>query len=248
MHNAHNSLYNSYSETLINELYLMRILLIEDDLKIQTFVKKGFTEAGHAVDVADNGEDGLHLATTEKFDVLVIDRMLPKLDGLSIVTTLRGTGNSTGVLILSALGDVDDRVVGFRSGGDDYLIKPFAFVELLARVEALGKRTAGGNSSMQSILRVGEIELDLLSRQAKKNGESIELGKREFQIFEYLLKFKGQLVTRTMLLEGVWNYNFDPQTGIIDVHICRLRNKLGDSNNTIIKTVRGAGFIIEESY
>ena len=225
----------------------MRILLIEDDTKIQTFVKKGFTEAGHAVDVADNGEDGLHLATTENYDVLVIDRMLPKLDGLSIVKTLRGTGNSTGVLILSALGDVDDRVVGFRSGGDDYLIKPFAFVELLARVEALGKRSLGGSSSVQTTLRVGSVELDLLSRKAKKMGKDIELGKREFQILEYLLKYKGQLVTRTMLLEGVWNYHFDPQTGIIDVHVSRLRKKLGDTNNTFIKTVRGAGFIIEES-
>ncbi len=225
----------------------MRILLIEDDQKIQSFLTKGFSEAGHVVDVAENGEDGLHLATSEKYDVLVVDRMLPKLDGLSIVQTLRGTGNSTGVLILSALGDVDDRVVGFRAGGDDYLIKPFAFIELLARVEALGKRTAVGNSSVQSVHKVGELELDLLSRKARINGNIIELGKREFQILEYLLKYKGQLVTRTMLLEGVWNYNFDPQTGIIDVHISRLRKKLGDTNNSIIKTVRGAGFIIEES-
>ena len=231
----------------MGRLYPMRLLLIEDDQKIQAFVAKGFTEAGHVVDVVDNGEDGLHLATSEKYDVLIVDRMLPKLDGLSIVQTLRGTGNTTGVLILSALGDVDDRVVGFRAGGDDYLIKPFAFVELLARVEALGKRIAVGNSTVQSVLRVGELELDLLSRKVRNNGKIIELGKREFQILEYLLKYKGQLVTRTMLLEGVWSYNFDPQSGIIDVHISRLRKKLGDTNNTIIKTVRGAGFIIEES-
>ena len=231
----------------MGRLFLMRLLLIEDDQKIQAFVAKGFTEAGHVVDVVDNGEDGLHLATSEKYDVLIVDRMLPKLDGLSIVQTLRGTGNTTGVLILSALGDVDDRVVGFRAGGDDYLIKPFAFVELLARVEALGKRIAVGNSTVQSVLRVGELELDLLSRKVRNNGKIIELGKREFQILEYLLKYKGQLVTRTMLLEGVWSYNFDPQSGIIDVHISRLRKKLGDTNNTIIKTVRGAGFIIEES-
>ena len=225
----------------------MRILLIEDDQKIQTFVTKGFTEAGHVVDVVDNGEDGLHLATSEKYDVLIVDRMLPKLDGLSIVQTLRGTGNTTGVLILSALGDVDDRVVGFQAGSDDYLIKPFAFIELLARVEALGKRAVRGKSPVQSVITVGEVELDLLSRKVKSDGKLIELGKREFQILEYLLKYKGQLVTRTMLLEGVWNYNFDPQSGIIDVHISRLRKKLGDTNNKIIKTVRGAGFIIEES-
>ena len=225
----------------------MRILFVEDDQKIQEFVTKGFTEAGHAVDAVEDGEEGLHLAMTEKYDVLVLDRMLPKLDGLSIVKTLRGTGNTTGVLILSALGDVDERVLGFRAGGDDYLIKPFAFVELLARVEALGKRTTSGNLEVQSVLKEGGIELDLLSRKAKYNGQVIELGKREFQILEYLLKYKGQVVTRTMLLEGVWNYNFDPQSGIIDVHISRLRKKFGDNNNTIIKTVRGAGFIIEKS-
>lgn len=226
----------------------MRILLIEDDPKIQTYVQKGLKEAGHAVDVAGNGEDGLHLATTEKYDVLVVDRMLPKVDGLSIIRELRGTGNLAGVLILSSLGDVDDRVIGLRSGGDDYLVKPFAFVELLARIEALGKRTSSSKASAQTTLRVADLEMDLLSRKVTRAGRPIELQAREFRLLEYLLKFKGQLVTRTMLLEAVWDYHFDPQTSVIDVHISRLRKKLADTENTIIKTVRGAGYIIEESY
>lgn len=226
----------------------MRILLIEDDSKIQAYVQKGLKEAGHAVDVATNGEDGLHLATHEKYDVLVVDRMLPKLDGLSIVRELRGTGNLTGVLILSSLGDVDDRVMGLRSGGDDYLVKPFAFVELLARIEALGKRTSGGKTSAQTTLKAGDLEMDLLSRKVLRAGKVIELQAREFRLLEYLMKFKGQLVTRTMLLEAVWDYHFDPQTSVIDVHISRLRKELGDTNNSIIKTVRGAGYIIEDSY
>lgn len=226
----------------------MRILLIEDDLKIQAYVQKGLKEAGHAVDVAMNGEDGLHLATHEKYDVLVVDRMLPKLDGLSIIRELRGTGNLSGVLILSSLGDVDDRVMGLRSGGDDYLVKPFAFVELLARIEALGKRTSSSKFSTQTTLKAGDLEMDLLSRKVHRAGKVIELQAREFRLLEYLMKFKSQLVTRTMLLEAVWDYHFDPQTSVIDVHISRLRKKLGDTNNSIIKTVRGAGYIIEDSY
>lgn len=226
----------------------MRILLIEDDLKILSYVKKGLKEAGHTVDVASNGEDGLHLAISEQYDVLVVDRMLPKMDGLSIIRELRGTGNLTGVLILSSLGDVDDRVVGLRSGGDDYLVKPFAFVELLARIEALGKRISGSKSLSQTKLKAGGLEMDLLSRKVIKSGNLIELQAREFRLLEYLMKFKGQLVTRTMLLEAVWEYHFDPQTSVIDVHISRLRKKLGDTNNSIIKTVRGAGYIIEDSY
>lgn len=224
----------------------MRILLIEDDPKIQAYVQKGLKEAGHAVDVASNGEDGLHLAVSEKYDVLVVDRMLPKCDGLSIIRELRGTGNLTGVLILSSLGDVDDRVMGLRSGGDDYLVKPFAFVELLARIEALGKRTSGSKASAQTTLKAGDMEMDLLSRKVLRAGKIIELQAREFRLLEYLMKFKGQLVTRTMLLEAVWDYHFDPQTSVIDVHISRLRKKLGDTHNSIIKTVRGAGYIIED--
>lgn len=226
----------------------MKILIIEDDPKIRDYIYKGFKEAGHVADVSADGETGLHLASTEKYDVIIIDRMLPKLDGLSVIKTLRGCGNLTGVMILSSLGDIDDRVTGLRSGGDDYLVKPFAFIELLARVEALGKRTGSTTASQSTILKAGNVEMDLLSRKVKRNSEVIELQAREFKLLEYLLKFKGQLVTRTMLLEGVWDYHFDPQTSVIDVHISRLRKKLGDTENTLIKTVRGAGYIIEESF
>ena len=226
----------------------MRILVIEDDQKIRAYIEKGLTEAGHIVDVASDGETGLHLAVHEKYDVLVVDRMLPKVDGLFIIRELRGTGNLTGVLILSSLGDVDDRVTGLRSGGDDYLVKPFAFVELLARVEALGKRSARVQSQQGTILKAGGLEMDLLARKVFADGKLVELQAREFKLLEYLLRFKGQLVTRTMLLEGVWDYHFDPQTSVIDVHISRLRKKLGDKNNTIIKTMRGAGYIVEDSF
>jgi two-component system, OmpR family, response regulator len=226
----------------------MKILMIEDNPKIRGYVEKGLKEAGHTVDLAEDGETGLHLASTEKYDVLIIDRMLPKLDGLSIIKTLRGSGNQTGVLILSSLGDVDDKVVGLRSGGDDYLVKPFAFVELLARVEALGKRASSSSSVQSTVLKAGDLEMDLLARKVRRNGKIIELQAREFQLLEYILKFKGQLVTRTMLLEGVWDYHFDPQTSVIDVHISRLRKKLGDTGNTLIKTVRGAGYIIDDSF
>ena len=205
-------------------------------------------EAGHVVDLAEEGETGLHLASTEKYDVLIIDRMLPKLDGLSIIKTLRGSGNLTGVMILSSLGDVDDRVTGLRSGGDDYLIKPFAFIELLARVEAIGKRASFPQFAQSTLLRAGDMEMDLLSRKVRRGGKYIDLQAREFRLLEYLMKFKGQLVTRTMLLEGVWDYHFDPQTSVIDVHISRLRKKLGDTNNNLIMTVRGAGYIIEDSF
>lgn len=226
----------------------MKILIVEDDAKIRTYVGKGLKESGHTVDLAEDGEAGLHLASTEKYDVLIIDRMLPKLDGISIIKTLRGSGNLTGVLILSSLGDVDDRVTGLRSGGDDYLVKPFAFVELLARVEALGKRASSPLTLQSTVLKVADLEMDLLARKVRRNGALIELQSREFRLLEYLVKFKGQLVTRTMLLEGVWDYHFDPQTSVIDVHISRLRKKLGDTGNTLIKTVRGAGYIIEDSF
>ena len=226
----------------------MRILIIEDDPKILAYIRKGLTESGHTVDTATDGENGLHLASTENYDVMVIDRMLPKLDGLSIVRELRGTGNGNGVLILSSLGDVDDRVIGLRAGGDDYLVKPFAFIELLARIEALGKRASSAKATPLTVLRAGRLEMDLLARKVKLGDEVIELQVREFRLLEYLLKFKGQLVTRTMLLEAVWDYHFDPQTGVIDVHVSRLRKKLGDASNSIIKTVRGAGYIIEDSY
>ncbi len=223
----------------------MKILIIEDDEKIRTYIHKGLKEAGHTADVAEDGEMGLHLASTEKYDVLIIDRMLPKIDGLAIIKSLRGSGNLTAVLILSSLGDVDDRVAGLRAGGDDYLVKPFAFIELLARVEALGKRVSMSGAAQSTLLKAQDLEMDLLGRRVRRGGKVIELQAREFRLLEYLLKFKGQLVTRTMLLEGVWDYHFDPQTSVIDVHISRLRKKLADSENTLIKTVRGAGYIIE---
>lgn len=226
----------------------MRILIIEDDPKVAAYVQKGLKEAGHSVDHAPDGEDGLYLAGAERYDALVVDRMLPKLDGLSLIKTLRGSGNLVPALILSALGDVDDRVIGIRSGGDDYLVKPFAFAELLARIEALGKRSNIPASGKQTTLTAGDMEMDLLARKVTRAGKIIDLQTREFRLLEYLLKFKGQLVTRTMLLESVWDYHFDPQTGVIDVHISRLRKKLGDTNNKLIKTVRGAGYIIEDSH
>ena len=224
----------------------MKILIIEDDSKIRDYIAKGIKEAGHVTDLAADGEAGQHMALHEKYDVIIVDRMLPKLDGLTLIRNLRGSGNQTAVLILSSLGDVDDRVTGLRAGGDDYLVKPFAFIELLARVEALGKRVSNATSP-STILKVGDLEMDLLARKVKRNGEIIELQAREFSLLEYLIKFRGQLVTRTMLLEGVWDYHFDPQTSVIDVHISRLRKKLGDTGNTLIKTVRGAGYIIEDS-
>lgn len=226
----------------------MRVLIIEDDPKVAAYVQKGLKEAGHSVDHAANGEEGIFLAGSERYDVLVVDRMLPKIDGLNVIKTLRGSGNLVSVLILSSLGDVDDRVMGLRSGSDDYLVKPFAFAELLARVEALGKRSMPTSSGQNTVLSAGDLEMDLLARKVTLAGKVIELQTREFRLLEYLLKFKGQLVTRTMLLESVWDYHFDPQTGVIDVHISRLRKKLDDTNNKLIKTVRGAGYIIEDSY
>ena len=226
----------------------MRILIIEDDPKVLAYIQKGLKEAGHSVDCATDGEEGLYLAGAERYDVIVVDRMLPKLDGLSLIKTLRGSGNLVPVLILSALGDVDDRVIGIRSGSDDYLVKPFAFAELLARLEALGKRNTSLTFNRQTTLTAGDMEMDLLARKVTRAGRVIDLQTREFRLLEYLLKFKGQLVTRTMLLESVWDYHFDPQTGVIDVHISRLRKKLGDTNSKLIKTVRGAGYIIEDSY
>lgn len=226
----------------------MRILTVEDDPQVQSYIMKGLNEAGHTVDCASDGKDGLFLATTEKYDVIILDRMLPELDGLTVLKTLRGAGNKTPVLILSALGEVDDRVKGLRSGGDDYLVKPFAFAELLARIEILNHRIGNRSQDQVTKLSVSDLEMDLLSRKVTRNGSVIDLQSREFKLLEFLLMHKGQLVTRTMLLESVWDYNFDQQTNVIDVHISRLRKKLHDTQETpIIKTVRGAGYIIEEN-
>lgn len=227
----------------------MKVLIIEDDKNVSAYIAKGLSEAGHVADIASNGKDGLFLAQSEKYDGLIIDRMLPELDGLSVIQELRGLGHHTPILILSALGDVDDRVKGLRSGGDDYLVKPFAFAELLARIEILARRTQStNNTGKNTVLRTGDLELDLLSRKVKRSQKIIELQSREFNLLEYMLRHKGQIVTRTMLLEAVWDYHFDPQTNVIDVHISRLRKKIDDQGGKIIKTVRGAGYIIEDSF
>jgi len=225
----------------------MRLLVIEDDEQVRGFIEKGFKEHGHLVDTADNGKDGLFLATTENYELLIVDRLLPQLDGLTIIKTLRGAGNKVPVIILSALGEVDDKITGLRSGSDDYLVKPFSFEELLVRSEALVRRvhsvTAGSNISK---LECGEVELDLLSREVTRAGKVISLHTREYKLLEYLMQHKGHVVTRTMLLENVWEYHFDPQTNVIDVHISRMRNKLNEGfNEDVIVTVRGAGYMIK---
>lgn len=223
----------------------MRILCIEDDHELLDYLQKGLSEEGHVVDSSANGKEGLFLATTEQYDVLLIDRMLPEVDGLTIVKTLRATNNQTPILIFSALGEVDDRVKGLRAGGDDYLVKPFAFSELTARIEALNRRNNKAVDT-ETILKAQDVELNLLTREAYRAGKEITLQATEFRLLEYLLRNKGQVVTRTMLLEYVWDYHFDPQTNVIDVHISHLRQKIDkDNSQYLIKTKRGAGYIIE---
>ncbi|MCB1970111.1 MAG: response regulator transcription factor [Geminicoccaceae bacterium] len=224
----------------------MKILIIEDDPSTADFMRKGLTEAGHAVDVAHDGRKGLLMAASESFDSIVTDRMLPELDGLAVIRTLRATGNTTPVLVLSALGEVDDRVEGLKAGGDDYLVKPYAFSELLARLEALDRRGSsrpdGGHSS-DTRLTYADLEMDLISRQVRRGGKPIDLKPREYLLLEILMRHAGRVMTRTMLLEKVWNYHFDPQTNLIDVHISRLRNKIDKGFDTsLIQTVRGAGY------
>jgi two-component system OmpR family response regulator len=221
----------------------MRILLIEDDAEAAAFLAKGLKECGFVVDHAATGPDGLHLATTEAYDAMVVDRMLPGMDGLNIVELLRKEGDTTPVLILSAMGGVDERVRGLRAGGDDYLTKPYAFSELHARLEALLRRERGAPADTR--LRVGDLELDLMARTVARAGRQIDLLPREFQILEFLMRHSGQVVTRTMLLEHVWNYHFDPKTGVIDVQISRLRQKLDkDFDAPMLHTVRGAGYCL----
>jgi two-component system, OmpR family, response regulator len=219
----------------------MRVLVIEDDVDAGEYLGKGLRESGHAAEVVQDGRDGLLQAATGAFDVLIVDRMLPGLDGLSLVRHLRATGNTTPVLFLSALGEVDDRVKGLRAGGDDYLVKPYAFSELLARVENLGQRRSA--APVATKLKVADLELDLLSRKVTRAGKPIDLQPREFQLLEALLRHPGQVMTRTMLLETVWDYHFDPQTNVIDVHISRLRQKIDRGFDVpLIHTVRGAGY------
>ncbi len=222
----------------------MRILMVEDDPTVAGFVVKGLREAGHVVEHADNGRDGLFLAASEGFDAIILDRMLPGgIDGIRILETLRSQHNAVPVLVLSALSQVDERVAGLKAGGDDYLTKPFAFSELLARVEALTRR--GKSEGPQTRLVVGDLEMDLLSRGVKRNGAKIDLQPREFRLLEYLMRHAGQVVTRTMLLEGVWDYHFDPQTNVIDVHVSRLRQKIDKPfASAMIHTIRNAGYML----
>ncbi len=221
----------------------MRILLIEDDRDAAAYLVKGLGESGHIVDHAADGEQGLLLAREDVHDVFVVDRMLPKLDGLRVVETLRGEGVQTPVLFLSALGEVDDKVKGLRSGGDDYLAKPYAFSELLARVEGLARRARP--EAAETSMTIGDLEIDILARSVKREGQEIPLLPREFKLLEYLARHEGQVVTRTMLLENVWDYHFDPQTNVIDVHISRLRSKIDKGfDEPLLHTIRGAGYSI----
>lgn len=222
----------------------MKILVIEDDMDAAAYLVKAFKEAGIVTDHAPDGDVGYHMATENSYDVMVIDRMLPKRDGLSVVSALRERDIDTPVLILSALGQVDDRVTGLRAGGDDYLPKPYAFSELLARVEVLGRRK--GARDNDTVYRVGDLELDRLAHEVHRAGQRILLQPREFRLLEYLMKHAGQVVTRTMLLENVWDYHFDPQTNVIDVHISRLRSKIEKGfDHALLRTVRGAGYILK---
>jgi two-component system OmpR family response regulator len=221
----------------------MRVLLIEDDRQMADYLRKALSEVGAVTDYAGDGREGLLLAAGGDYDALILDRMLPNLDGLGILRTLRASGNKTPVLILSALGEVDDRVEGLRAGGDDYLVKPFAFSELHARLEALLRR--GSGEAPETRLRIGDLEMDLLKREVLRAGRPIQLQPREFRLLEYLMRHAGQVVTRTMLLEQVWDYHFDPQTNVIDVHISRLRGKIDrDFDTPLLQTVRGAGYMI----
>ncbi len=222
----------------------MKILVIEDDREAADYLEKALDEVGHTVHVARDGDSGFLLADNGTYDVMVIDRMLPKRDGLSVVAGLRSKGNETPVLILSALGQVDDRVTGLRAGGDDYLTKPYAFSELLARIEVLNRRVGG--KDVETFYRVGDLELDRLSHIVKRAGQEVTLQPREFRLLEYLMRHAGQVVTRTMLLENVWDYHFDPQTNVIDVHVSRLRGKIEKGFATpVLHTVRGAGYMLK---
>jgi two-component system OmpR family response regulator len=227
----------------VGETVSLRVLIIEDDKDVSSFIRQGLTQAGWNVDVADDGKEGLLLATTEPYDALIVDRMLPGVEGLALIRTLRASENATPALILSALGEVDDRVKGLQAGGDDYLAKPFAFSELLARLEALVRRAKSTGGPNETVLSLADLEVDLLKREVTRADQKIDLQPREFQLLEFLLRHQGQVVTRTMLLEGVWNYHFDPQTNVIDVHISRLRAKIDKGfDKPLLHTVRGAGY------
>ncbi len=224
----------------------MRILIVEDDEKTASFIIQGFRQAGFAVDHAVDGEDGLHLATTVPYDVAVIDIMLPRLDGLTLIEELRRRKVHTPIIILSAKREVDDRVKGLQMGSDDYLTKPFAFVELLVRVQALIRRARQTSEPTQ--LSVGDLSLDLLTREVVRAGRTITLQPREFALLEYLMRHAGRVVSKTMILEHVWDYHFDPQTNVVDVLICRLRNKIDRGfDQKLIHTIRGVGYVLKVS-
>ncbi|MFV0298114.1 MAG: response regulator transcription factor [Hyphomicrobiaceae bacterium] len=221
----------------------MRVLIVEDDRETAHFVHRGLKESGHMPEIAGDGETGQEMALSGSFDLIIMDRMLPRCDGLSVIQAIRQAGNKTPVLILSALGEVDDRVKGLKAGGDDYLTKPFALTELLARVEALARRA----SPDETVTRysVGDLVLDRLTHKVQRGGENILLQPREFRLLEYLMRNAGQVVTRTMLLETVWDYHFDPQTHVIEVHVSRLRGKIDKGfDKPLLHTVRGAGYMI----
>jgi two-component system OmpR family response regulator len=221
----------------------MRILLIEDDQETAAYLASGLEGEGIAVSRSADGCEGFYAAMAENFDLLIVDRMLPKLDGLSLVKRLRAGGVETPVLFLTTMSGVGDRVAGLNAGGDDYLVKPFAFAELIARINALGRRTRG--ASVETLLRVADLELNVLTRDVTRNGKEIVLQPREFQVLEYLMRHAGQVVTRTMLLENVWNYHFDPRTNVVESHLSRLRNKVDKGfRSELIHTVRGSGYCL----
>jgi two-component system OmpR family response regulator len=222
----------------------MKVLLVEDNESVAGFVRKGLSEAGHVVDHANNGRDGMFLAASESYDAIIMDRMLPGgVDGLGIIGALRKAENKTPILILSALSEVDERIRGLQSGGDDYLVKPFAFGELLARLDALVRRSHA--SETETTLVVDDLSLDLLSRKVTRGGKTLNLKPREFKLLEYLMRHANQVVTRTMLLENVWDYHFDPQTNVVDVHISRLRQQVdGGAERPLLKTIRNAGYML----
>jgi two-component system OmpR family response regulator len=224
----------------------MRILLVEDDAKIASFIVKGLKAAGYAVDHARDGEEGLHLALSEPYDTAIIDIMLPKLDGLALIERMRGAKLRTPVIILSARGSIDDRVKGLQTGGDDYITKPFAFSELLARVQALMRR-AGGLADPTGLI-AGDLSMNLLTREVTRGAKKLELQPIEFSLLEYLMRNAGQVVSKTMIMEHVWNYNFDPQTNVVEARICRLRDKIDrDFEQKLIHTVRGVGYVLKET-
>ena len=224
----------------------MRVLLIEDDASVAEYIVKGLRESGYQVEHAADGKTGLVKATTEQYDALIVDRMLPHVDGLTIIQTLRASNDSTPALILSALGEVDDRVKGLKADGDDYLVKPFAFAELLARIEVILRRQEAGSAVTR--LKVADLEMDLLAHKVSRAGQPFNLQPREYKLLEYLMRHAGQVVTRTMLLENVWDYHFDPQTNVIDVHISRLRQKIDKGfDKPLLNTVRGAGYMLDDS-